>query len=121
MSAVYKGFSSIGVNGSNTEIFDRELIKIDLLNAFLIKPGEVPGWPSVGSIISNAMAMPFDSITKDAITEEAVRVCSGDPRVMLRRVEVSETPDGHGITIGLLLEYTEIEEEDFLSFTLTTT
>jgi hypothetical protein len=46
------GFNTIGQNKKFTAV-DFDLIKIDLLNAFNIRQGELPGRPGYGTVIWN--------------------------------------------------------------------
>ena len=55
----YYGYNTIGAN-KKFSWTDFDLIKRDLLNGLLIKQGELPGKPEVGTEIWNYM---FDGIT----------------------------------------------------------
>ena len=56
--AQFYGYSSVGRN-KKFRLEDFELIKRDLLNNLLIKQGEMPGRPNVGTDIWNYL---FDNI-----------------------------------------------------------
>lgn len=115
MLPTYRGFSSVGVAGSDTRLSDKALVNADLLNHFLIVPGEVPGHPGFGCTIRQALAEPQDTQTKDAVISEVNRVISNDPRVRLVSLTVNDDADNQEITVATLLEYIELGEQDFLN------
>ena len=63
--AVYVGYNTIG-QFKNTTLTDFDLIKRDILNAFNIRQGEVPGRPTVGTGLWNLI---FENQSPE-ITEE---------------------------------------------------
>ena len=65
---------------------DAPLVKRDLLNAFNIRQGQLPGRPGYGTILWDFI---FDSQTTDvqqAIETEIQRVAGGDPRLQISNV-----------------------------------
>jgi len=86
--AIFKGFNTIGQH-KKFSLNDYELVKRDLLNAFNIREGEVPGRPDVGTSIWNYVFEPLDSITVSQIKDEVFRITGNDPRLKVDSVEVS--------------------------------
>ena len=84
----FKGFNTIN-QYKKFSLTDRDLIKRDLLNAFLIREGQLPGRPEVGTDIWSYIFEPLDSTTVDAVTNEVERVVGLDSRIELHEVEVS--------------------------------
>jgi phage baseplate assembly protein W len=94
------GFNTIGQNKKFTAV-DFDLIKIDLLNAFNIRQGELPGRPGYGTVIWTYL---FESQTQDtqsALVNEIQRVCGGDPRVYISGLQLFPQENGILIQLGL--------------------
>lgn len=68
---------------------DFKLIKRDLLNAFLIREGELPGRPELGTRIWNFIFEPSTQDVRDAIRAEVQRVILQDPRLQLSELTLS--------------------------------
>ena len=99
--ATFIGFNTINQFKKFT-VVDFELIKIDLLNAFNIQQGQLPGRPEYGTTI---WSYAFENQTQETITnlkQEIQRVCGGDPRVFVSEIDVF--PQENGILIQLLLQ-----------------
>ena len=94
------GFNTIGQNKKFTAV-DFDLIKIDLLNAFNIRQGELPGRPGYGTVIWNYLFENQTTETVEAITREIQRVCAGDPRLFVSGVQVFPQENGILIQLGL--------------------
>jgi phage baseplate assembly protein W len=87
MALLFKGFNTIGQRSKFT-LTDFDLIKRDLLNAFSIKAGEVPGRPEYGSIIHTLV---FENMTNDIVEQfdaEVRRIIAGEPRVALQDLKL---------------------------------
>lgn len=82
-------------------LVDFELIKRDLVNAFNIKQGELPGRPGYGTILWDVLFENQDQTTTDAILQEIQRVAGGDPRIFVQDAQVY--PQDNGILIELLI------------------
>jgi len=85
-------------------VFDIELIKIDLMNAFNIRQGEKPGRPEYGSSI---WAFIFEPLTDDVvqkIIEEAERVVTKDPRLAVDNINVFTRDGGVLLEMSLLID-----------------
>jgi phage baseplate assembly protein W len=94
------GFNTIGQYKKFTAI-DFELIKIDLLNAFNIRQGQLVGRPSYGTVLWDYVFENQTQETERQITAEIQRVCGGDPRVAINDIELF--PQQNGILIQLSL------------------
>jgi len=84
------GFNTIGQDKKFT-LTDYELIKRDLLNAFSIRLGTMPGRPEVGSKIWEMVYDPNDDILKREIENEITRIINTDPRAELQSIRVTQT------------------------------
>ena len=62
---------------------DKELIKRDLMNAFLIRAGEMPGKPEIGTTLWSYIFEPNTVGVQTEILEEVKRIISLDPRITL--------------------------------------
>lgn len=80
---------------------DFELIKRDLINAFNIRQGELPGRPAYGTTLWDYVFESQDQTTEEALYNEVQRVISGDPRIYLQ--EISIYPRNNGILIEVAL------------------
>ena len=94
------GFNTIGQNKKFTAV-DFDLIKIDLLNAFNIRQGELVGRPGYGTVIWNYLFENQTPETQSAIYAEIQRVCAGDPRVFISGIQVFPQQNGMLIQLGL--------------------
>ena len=65
MSITFRGFNTIEQQKKFT-LNDFELVKRDILNAFSIRAGEVPGRPGYGTIIYNLL---FENLTPETVTQ----------------------------------------------------
>jgi phage baseplate assembly protein W len=118
---IYKGFSSVSVNDnirSNTEMFDVNLVKQDLLNHFNTRYREVPGRPGFGCAIYNLLAEPFDDITEVALREEVERVIRYDPRVEITGFDVTLDRSNSGAIVSVSLLYKELGQEEIIAFAI---
>lgn len=96
--ATFIGYNTINQNKKFTAV-DFRLIKIDLLNAFNIRQGELPGRPGYGTVIWNYLFQNQTTDTQAAITAEIQRVAGGDPRIYINKVY--QYPQDNGILIEL--------------------
>ena len=79
-----------------------ELIKQDLLNAFNIRQGELPGRPAYGTIMWTFLfENQLENLTQ-AIRNEIQRVAGQDPRIAINDIEVY--PQNNGILIQVNLQ-----------------
>ena len=78
-----------------------ELIKRDLLNAFNIRQGQLPGRPGYGTVLWDYL---FENQLEDLernIQAEVQRVAGGDPRIYIS--DVQTYPQDNGILIEVQL------------------
>jgi phage baseplate assembly protein W len=94
------GFNTIGQNKKFTAV-DFDLIKIDLLNAFNIRQGELVGRPGYGTVIWNYLFENQTPETEAAINTEIQRVCAGDPRLYISGIQIFPQQNGILIQLGL--------------------
>jgi phage baseplate assembly protein W len=96
------GFSTIDQYKKFT-LVDFELIKRDLLNAFSIQQGQLPGKPEYGTLLWNYI---FENQTQDterAIIAEVQRVAGNDPRIYINEIEIFPQLNGILIQIEVLV------------------
>lgn len=94
------GFNTRGQNKKFTAV-DFDLIKIDLLNAFNIRQGELPGRPGYGTVIWNYLFEQQTQDTQAVLVQEIQRVCGGDPRVYISGLQLFPQENGILIQLGL--------------------
>lgn len=85
--ATYIGYNTIDQVKKFT-LTDKELVKRDLLNAIMIREGEMPGRPEVGT---NIWSYVFDPNTDDTVRKiraEMQRLIDADPRIQAEEVNV---------------------------------
>jgi phage baseplate assembly protein W len=100
--ATFIGFNTIGQNKKFTAV-DFDLIKIDLLNAFNIRQGQLPGRPGYGTLIWNYLFENQTTETQAAIVNEIQRVTAQDPRVYITGVELYPQENGILVQLGLAM------------------
>jgi phage baseplate assembly protein W len=98
--STFIGFNTIGQNKKFTTV-DFDLIKIDLLNAFNIRQGELVGRPGYGTLLWNYLFENQTSETQTLIYQEIQRVCAGDPRVYISGIQVFPQQNGILIQLGV--------------------
>ena len=99
--ATFKGFSTIN-RPKRYSVTDLELIKQDLLNAFNIKPGELPGRPAVGSTIWSLLFENFTEDTANSLTREIEKTIAIDPRLALDDVQIFNKDNGVLIELSVV-------------------
>ena len=107
----------IGFNTQNQykkfTLTDTDLIKRDLLNAFNIIQGQLPGRPSHGTTLWDLLFESQDQTTNAAIMREIQRVASGDPRVIISDMNIF--PQENGILIELEIQFVPNADAQLLS------
>ena len=81
------GFNTINQNKYFTAV-DFDLIKIDLLNAFNIRQGQLPGRPGYGTTLWDNLFENQTQETLQTIYNEIQRVVGGDPRLFLKDLQI---------------------------------
>jgi phage baseplate assembly protein W len=96
----------VGFNTQNQykkfTLVDFELVKRDLLNAFNIRQGQLPGRPSYGTILWNYLFENQVDSVQQGIVNEVQRVAGGDPRVFISNINVY--PQENGMLIELEIQ-----------------
>ena len=96
------GFNTINQNKKFT-LTDFALIQRDLLNAFNIRQGELPGRPGYGTVIWEFLfENQLEQLQQD-IRAEIQRVCGGDPRIILSDIQVFPQENGMLIQIDITI------------------
>tara|TARA_R110000868_G_scaffold147989_3_gene369664 strand:+ start:2532 stop:2906 length:375 start_codon:yes stop_codon:yes gene_type:complete len=96
------GFNTINQNKKFT-LTDFALIQRDLLNAFNIRQGELPGRPGYGTVIYEFLfENQLEQLQQD-IRAEIQRVCGGDPRIILSDIQVFPQENGMLIQIAITI------------------
>ena len=106
------GFNTINQYKKFT-LTDFELIKRDLLNAFNIRQGQLPGRPSYGTLLWDYVFEPQTTQTQNAINAEVQRVAGGDPRIFIS--DVQSYPQENGILIEIQLTVVPAQNAEILS------
>jgi phage baseplate assembly protein W len=96
----------VGFNTQNQykkfTLVDFELIKRDLLNAFNIRQGQLPGRPEYGTVLWNYLFENQVDAVQQGIINEVQRVAGGDPRVFISNINVY--PQENGMLIELEIQ-----------------
>ena len=107
----------IGFNTQNQykkfTLVDSELIKRDLLNAFNITQGQLPGRPGYGTTLWSFLFENQDQTTMSQIIKEVQRVAGGDPRLNLIDAEIF--PQQNGVLIQLEVRFAPNTNAELLS------
>ena len=102
-------YNTIGAN-KKFALQDFDLIKRDLLNGLLIKQGELPGRPEVGTDIWNYI---FDGLNDENISrmETAMRnQIQRDPRVSVQDIRFFTEDNGLLVEIEVQTEVTDADQ-----------
>ncbi len=110
-SQFYRGFSTVS-NLQTSKLFDRELVKQDLINHFNTKKGERVMNPEFGTIIWDAIYEPLTEDVKQAIVDDIREIITNDPRIVPLSI-VADDKD-YGILIEITMTYVNSDESDTL-------
>ena len=99
--ATFIGFNTIDQYKKFT-LVDFELIKRDLLNAFNIQQGSLPGRPAYGTIIWSFVFENLTPETEAAMIAEIQRVAGGDPRIFIAGANVY--PQDNGVLMEISVQ-----------------
>lgn len=113
--STYIGFNTIDQVKKFT-LTDFDLIKRDLLNAFNIRPGSLPGRPAYGSVIWNYLFEGQTTETQNEILAEVRRVVATDPRVTLDDLQVYPQENGILIELRVRVVPSKTSEQLLISF-----
>ena len=107
----------IGFNTQNQfkkfTLTDFELVKRDLLNAFNIRQGQLPGRPGYGTVLWDYLFEPQLEELQTAIEREVQRVVGGDPRLYIS--DIQTFPQNNGILIQIELTVVPSTDAERLS------
>jgi phage baseplate assembly protein W len=107
----------VGFNTQNQykkfTLVDFPLIKRDLLNAFNIRRGQLPGRPGYGTVLWDYLFENQIEAVQQGIIDEVQRVAGGDPRIYISNVNVY--PQENGMLIELQLQIVETTNAEILS------
>ena len=106
------GFNTINQYKKFT-LTDFDLIKRDLLNAFNIRQGQLPGRPAYGTVIWDFLFEPQTTQTQNGIEAEIQRVAGGDPRIYIS--DIQTYPQENGILIEIHLPVVPTQNAKILS------
>jgi phage baseplate assembly protein W len=112
MAQTFIGFNTQGQYKKFT-LTDFELIKRDLLNAFNIRQGQLPGRPAYGTSLWDFL---FENQLEDLqtnIVTEVQRVAGGDPRIYISDTQVY--PQENGILLEIELAVVPSTDAERLS------
>ena len=112
MAQKFIGFNTQGQYKKFT-LTDFELIKRDLLNAFNIRQGQLPGRPAYGTVLGDFLFENQVEASQQAIEREVQRVAAGDPRIFISQVVTF--PQENGILIQVELTVTPSTDAERLS------
>jgi phage baseplate assembly protein W len=103
ISKRYRGFSTVSTQTQNFALYDFELIKQDLLNAFYVRQGERLMDPTFGTIIWDVLFEPLTDELKNAILQNVNQIFNSDPRIRSNNIVI--TPYDTGLQIQCELTY----------------
>jgi phage baseplate assembly protein W len=106
------GFNTINQNKKFT-LTDFDLIQRDLLNAFNIRQGELPGRPGYGTVLWDYIFENQVEQLQQQIRDEVQRVAGGDPRISVTDIQVF--PQDNGILIQLQIAIVNTTNAEILS------
>lgn len=78
------------------------MVKRDLLNAFNIRQGQLPGRPGYGTVLWEYLFENQIDTVQQGIINEIQRVAGGDPRIFVSNINVY--PQQNGMLIELELQ-----------------
>mgnify|MGYP003705173303 CR=1 FL=1 len=110
--ATFIGFNTQGQYKKFT-LLDTDLIKRDLLNAFNIRQGQLPGRPGYGTALWDILFENQSAETNQMIVREIQRVAGGDPRLQVEGVQIF--PQENGILIQIQLAVVPGTDAELLS------
>jgi phage baseplate assembly protein W len=106
------GFNTINQFKKFT-LTDFDLIQRDLLNAFSIRQGELPGRPGYGTSLYDFLFENQVEQISQQIRAEVQRVAGGDPRLTINDIQVF--PQENGILIQLQITVINTTNAEILS------
>lgn len=112
MAQTFIGFNTQGQYKKFT-LTDFALIKRDLLNAFNIRQGQLPGRPAYGTVLWDFLFENQLEELQNSIVTEVQRVAGGDPRIYISDTQVY--PQENGILLEIELQVIPSDNAERLS------
>ena len=112
----YVGFSTVNRDFDSNTLYDYELAKADLLNAFYIKKGEKLELPNYGTVIWDLLFEPFTPDVSKVIEEDVIEIVDRDPRWHLEILSIQQEEHGLNLQLEILYVPYNIGEELTLTF-----
>ena len=109
----YVAFSTVNRDFDSNTLYDYELARTDLLNAFYIKKGEKLENPNYGTIIHDTLFEPFTSEISTAVEEDVIEIVDKDPRWTLDTLRVQQ--EEYGLNLALEITYVPYNISESLS------
>lgn len=106
------GFNTINQFKKFT-LTDFDLIQRDLLNAFNIRQGELPGRPSYGTVMWDFLFENQIEELASNIRREVERVVAGDPRIVVSDIQIF--PQQNGILLQIQITVVPTANAEVLS------
>ena len=99
----YVGFSTVNRDFDSNTLYDYELARTDLLNAFYIKKGEKLELPDYGTIVWDLLFEPMTSALSKSVEEDVIEIVGRDPRWRLDTLQITQAE--YGLNIALTITY----------------
>lgn len=116
---LYKGFSSFEFERIKTfNVYDVELVKLDILNHIFTRRGSRVMMPNFGTLIPQLAFEPLDNQTLEVLTDELQTVFDYDPRVELVDLNVNPSFDTNAVTVSARLYYVELDTVDIMNLNI---
>jgi phage baseplate assembly protein W len=112
----YKGFSTVSNPNKNSSLYDYKLITQDLINQFNTRKGERVMNPNFGSAIWDLLMEPLTEDTRAALTDDIVGICSSDPRIITKQIDLTEYNQGYQLELTLQFAGTDQSANIKLNF-----
>lgn len=106
------GFNTINQYKKFT-LTDFALIQRDLLNAFNIRQGQLPGRPEYGTVMWDFLFENQIEELQRNVEQEVYRVCAGDPRISVSNVQCF--PQQNGFLLQLQITVVPTTNAEILS------
>jgi hypothetical protein len=118
MAQRFIGFNTQGQFKKFT-LTDNELIKRDLLNAFNIRQGQLPGRPAVGTVLWDYLFENQVEKLQENLVAEIQRVAGQDPRLYISDIQVYPQENGILLQVDLSIVPSTDAERLAIFFDLT--
>ena len=112
----YKGFSTVNNPNKNSSLYDFNLIIQDLINQFNTRKGERVMNPQFGSAIWDLLMEPLTEDVRTALTNDIVGICSSDPRIITKQIDLTEYNQGYQLELTLQFAGTDQSANIKLNF-----